>query len=316
MEELVKMLIDAKAIQPDREGWRVDHAKVMLTSVPSTLTGIIEARLDRLTQPERRSLLAASVIGVRFWDKAVAFIEPLADRALVSLVERELIEAREPRDADPAPADAREYVFRHQILHQVAYDTILKSRRRSAHAKAAEWFASATGARINDFVGVAAEHYERAGDARNACEYFIRAAERAAATFANEASLAYVARGLALTPADDLYTRWRLLASRERTLNLQGRRTEQRADIDALTQLAESLDDDGLRGLAPKLPRERPGAPARYAHFGKRRAANGRKRWPHRRCGERLEGKWIVGNQRNASGGGHRTHRCSFTGRT
>ena len=248
MEELVKMLIDSKAIRPDAEGWRVDPERVIMASVPSTLTGIIEARLDRLTQPERQALESASVIGVRFWDKAVAFIEPHADEALPSLAQRELIEAREPKAADPGPADAREYVFRHQILHQVTYDTILKSRRRSAHARAAEWFAKGTGARINDFLGVAAEHYERAGDARNACEYFIRAAEQAAATFANEASLAYIARGLALTTVDDASLRWRLFASRERTLNLQGRRAEQRADIDALKQLAEALDDDGLRG--------------------------------------------------------------------
>jgi class 3 adenylate cyclase/tetratricopeptide (TPR) repeat protein len=248
MEELVRMLIDSKAIRIDTEAWHVDPAGVLPTSVPSTLAGIIEARLDHLPQRERPAIESASVIGVRFWDKAVAFIEPHADEALPSLAQRELIEAREPRDTDPAPADAREYGFRHQILHQVTYDTILKSRRRGAHAKAAEWFAKGTGARVNDFLGVAAEHYEKAGDTRNACEYFIRAAERAAATFANEASLAYVARGLALTTADDARMRWRLLASRERTLNLQGRRAEQRADLDALRQLAEFLDDDSLRG--------------------------------------------------------------------
>ncbi len=248
MEELVKMLIDSKAIQTDMEGWRVDAERVMLTSVPSTLTGIIEARLDRLTQSERQALQTASVVGLTFWDKAVAFIDPAGDEALPSLAQRELIDAREPKAAEPAPADAREYAFRHQILHQVTYDTITKSRRRSAHAKAAEWFLKGTGARVNDFLGVAAEHYEKAGDTRSACEYFIRAAERAAATFANEVSLAYIARGLALTADDGVSARWRLLASRERTLNLQGRRVEQRADIDALKQLAESLDDDVLRG--------------------------------------------------------------------
>jgi class 3 adenylate cyclase/tetratricopeptide (TPR) repeat protein len=249
MEELVRMLIDSKAIRVDTEAWQVDPAGVMLTSVPSTLTGIIEARLDRLTQPQQRQALeSASVIGVRFWDKAVAYIEPHADEALPPLVRRELIEVREAKDTDPAPADAREYAFKHQLLQQVTYDTILKSRKRGAHARAAEWFAKETGARINDFLGVAAEHYEKAGDAHNACEYFIRAAERAAATFANEASLAYIARGLALTTADEASLRWRLLASRERILNLQGRRAEQRSDIDALNQLAESLEDDDLRG--------------------------------------------------------------------
>ena len=62
----------------------------------------------------------------------------------------------------------REYAFQHQILHQVTYDTVLKRHRRELHAKVARWLANLTaqgGLRAGDFLGVAAEHFERAGDA-------------------------------------------------------------------------------------------------------------------------------------------------------
>ena len=248
MEELVKMLIDSAAIRTDQHEWRVDPDKVTQTAVPGTLTGVLQARLDLLPRVEREALQIASVVGLTFWDKTVAFIKPGADAQLPSLAERELIDPVDVVEARQTPAGAGEYAFRHQILHQVTYESILKSQRRVVHAKAAQWFASATGARGNDFLGAVAEHYEKAGDAHNACDYFTRAAEHAAATLANDTSLEYVERGLRLASDTDGRMRWRLLASRERTLDLQGRRVEQRADIDSLGELAESLDDDDLRG--------------------------------------------------------------------
>ncbi|HEX4235620.1 MAG TPA: adenylate/guanylate cyclase domain-containing protein [Caldimonas sp.] len=245
MEELVKMLIDSRAIVPGPGAWRVDPERVIATEVPSTLTGVLQARLDRLSRDEREALQVGSVVGLTFWDKAIAFIDAGSERQLPRLAARELIRSREDRLEDaPTPEDAREYVFGHQLLHQVTYETILKSRRERAHLRTAEWFANMSGARANDFVGLAAEHFDRAGEPGRACEYFARAAEHAASTFASVSALRYIERGLGLAGPADAGVRWRLLATRERTLDLQGRRVEQRADVEALTELAEGLDEE------------------------------------------------------------------------
>jgi tetratricopeptide (TPR) repeat protein len=227
----------------------VDPEAVIATEVPSTLTGVLQARLDRLSRDEREALQVGSVVGLTFWDKAIAFIDAGSERQLPRLAERELIRSRDRLDDAPTPEDAREYVFGHQLLHQVTYETILKSRRERAHLRTAEWFANVTGARANDFIGLAAEHFDRAGEPGRACEYFARAAEHAASTFANESALRYIERGLALAAPTDARVRWRLLATRERTLDLQGRRIEQRADVEALTELAEGLGEE-LQGEA------------------------------------------------------------------
>jgi predicted ATPase/class 3 adenylate cyclase len=248
MEELVKMLVDEGAIETGADRWSVNPARLVGTHVPQTLTGVLQARLDGLKPAEKLALQQASVIGVVFWDNALSAIDALAMDALPALMRRELIVPRQDAGLD----GVREYAFKHQILHHVTYDTVLKRTRRDCHAKVATWMTGLTGARANDFLGATAEHFAKAGDNTNACEFFTRAAERAAARYAHEAAMGYVASAVALigedAHPDDLLVRWRLLDVRERTLDLLGRRSEQRADIDALQQLADAMDDDRRRG--------------------------------------------------------------------
>ncbi|MEO6410799.1 MAG: adenylate/guanylate cyclase domain-containing protein, partial [Burkholderiaceae bacterium] len=247
MEELVQMLVDQGALETGAEHWTLHPARLLATPVPATLTGVLQARLDGLPPPERLALQESSVIGLVFWDQALGALDPDAVQALPALLRRELVLPHKEANFD----DLREYAFRHQILHQVTYDTLLKRARQTLHAKAAAWMASLTGARAGDFLGATAEHHEKAGDIASACEFFTRAAEQARKRYAHEAALAYVARALALSNAgsgnETLLLRWRLLDVRERTLELQGRRPEQRADLDAMQQLADALDDDRRR---------------------------------------------------------------------
>ena len=218
--------------------------------MPQTLTGVLQARLDGLPPAERLALQQASVIGLVFWDQALAALDARAPEALPALVRRELTLPR----PDAALDDVREYAFSHQILHQRHL-----RHRAQAHAganctpSAAAWLAGQTGARASDFLGAAAEHYEMAGDSLQACEYFTRAAEHAKSRFAHEAALGHVGRALALLdrePATSpamLALRWRLLDVRELMLDLQGRRAEQRSALDAMQPLADALDDDRRR---------------------------------------------------------------------
>ncbi|HEY0230575.1 MAG TPA: adenylate/guanylate cyclase domain-containing protein, partial [Dokdonella sp.] len=247
MEELVKMLIDQGGIVTSGDRWSVDADKLLAVKVPPTLTGVLQARLDGLPPIERHALQLASVIGQTFWDAALAHVETDAETKLPRLTERELVNRKDGTDRSD---DIREYAFRHQILHQVTYDTVLKRVRRDAHAKTAQWLAGLSGSRAKALLGTAAEHYERAGDAANAAEFYAQAAKHAASTFANEALLDYTTRALALAPADAHALRWRLYEVREFTLALIGQRPAQRDDLAAMTALAEALDDDGRRAHA------------------------------------------------------------------
>lgn len=260
MEELLRMLIDRSAIRTG-ETWAVDAGRLLSAQVPTTLTGVLQARLDGLPASERQALQQASVVGAVFWDQALAAVEAQAIAQLPALVQRELTQPR----ADALLESLREYAFRHQLLHQVTYDTVLKPARREGHARVAQWLAELTergGLPTGDLQGLAAEHFERAGDAARAAEFHARAAEHARRRFAHERVLAHVGRALSLLDqrpaatadeaAGDAELRWRLLSARETTLGLQARRDEQAADLAALAAVADTLGDDRRRARAAR----------------------------------------------------------------
>jgi len=258
MEELVKMLVDEGAISIDGERWTVHADKLLATRVPPTLTGVLQARLDSISPAEKLALQRAAVIGYVFWDQALAAIDAHAADALPAVQQRALIAPHPQAGFD----GVREYAFSHHILQQVAYATVLKRLRRGYHGVAARWLAALTGARAKDFLGLAAEHFLKAGEPARACDYFTRSAEHAAARYAHEAVMSHVAQGLASMAADAAADsavapddvslacaslHWRLIDVRERTLGLLGRRVEQSVDIGTLAILAETLGDDRLR---------------------------------------------------------------------
>ena len=264
MEELLRMLIDRSAIRTG-ETWTVNAERLLVSQVPPTLTGVLQARLDGLPAQEKRALQQASVVGAVFWDLPLSAVEEEAVRHLPALVQRELTLPR----PDAVLEGLREYAFRHQVLHQVTYDTVLRRAKREGHAKVARWMAQMTeqgGLRAGDLLGLAAEHFERAGDDVRAAEFHARAAEQAWQRFAHERVLSHVGRALTLldqapraqaaqaatADADVAELRWRLLFVREKTLGLQARRAEQAADLDALAGLADELADDRRRGHAAR----------------------------------------------------------------
>ena len=254
MEELVKMLVDEGAIVVGVDSWTINPEKLLATQVPPTLTGVLQARLDRLHPAERHALQKASVIGFVFWDQALAALDPAAVALLPALVRHELVVAHPDSALESGVAGLREYAFSHQLLHQVTYATLLKAARREDHGRVARWLCSLSGARARDFLGATAEHFVHAGDTAQGCEFFTRAAEHAAARYAHEAATRYVTQALALASTlsgqasgATRLLQWRLHDVRERTLDLLGKRSEQEADINALHTLAQALDDDQRR---------------------------------------------------------------------
>lgn len=71
------MLIDQSAIRTG-ETWAVDAERLLVTQVPPTLTGVLQARLDSLPAPEKHALQQASMVGTVFWDQALAAVDAQA----------------------------------------------------------------------------------------------------------------------------------------------------------------------------------------------------------------------------------------------
>ncbi len=152
--------------------------------VPGTVMSLVQSRIDELSQHDRDAVQVAAILGLH-WSLTVL---------------RDLID--EP-GYDPAPlvehafvrSDQSGFVFRHGLLRDGAYASILSSTRRLLHIRAGEWFFSRAEP------SVAAEHFERASDPRAALAYF-DASRSAASRFQFERALMLADNGLELNGID------------------------------------------------------------------------------------------------------------------
>jgi predicted ATPase/class 3 adenylate cyclase len=202
IEELVKMLIENGAILKGETAWAVDVGRLHELRVPPTLIGVLQARLDRLSAPEKVVLHRASVVGRIFWGQAVSSLEEAetiltpqeVPAALKNLCSKELVFVR----AQSTFSETQEYLFKNSILRDVTYEQVLKSQRRLYHHQAAGWLIEQSGDRANEYAALIAEHFDRAGENDSAAEWYCRAAQAVEDSFAQETVIGYYQRALSL----------------------------------------------------------------------------------------------------------------------
>ncbi len=210
IEEFVRVLIEDDVIVPGIDRWHIESERLTRVRIPPTLVGVLQARLDRLSPVEREVLQCASVVGRVFWKGAVAHIyhpsESNADRdemdevytILQRLCEKELIYRRE--GSDTTFAGEEEYAFKHTILHEATYESVLKRLRKVYHAQVASWLIAQSGERVGEYAGLIGAHYERAGETIQAAGWYGQAAKQARNTYAPEAAITYYRKALAALP--------------------------------------------------------------------------------------------------------------------
>ena len=243
-EELIKMLIQEGVIIKGQESWQVRVESLSHLHVPPTLAGILQARLDTLTTGERNILQQASVIGRIFWDAALFHLNQINHQGLtqeavlhilIALQDKEMVYPR----VLSAFAGAGEHIFKHTLLREVTYESVLLRLRRVYHAQIAEWLIALSNERLSEFSGMIADHLELAGKNDLAVEYLQKAGEQAAAAFANREAVEYYTRALSLIPEDQFAARFDLLHARNLVCDLSGDRDAQAADLPLLDDLAE-----------------------------------------------------------------------------
>jgi tetratricopeptide (TPR) repeat protein len=210
IEELIKMMLDDGIILRHEPYWTVPTDYMLRARVPPTLTGILQARLDSLSTAEKGVLQRASVVGRRFWDDAVAHIGAATGQAATLGVR---VQVQEPlqilqskelvfQQRDSAFADAEEYMFKHALLRDVTYETVLLRLRRAYHAQAAAWLEAHAGDRLGEYLDLIAEHYVAAGEKKKAATYLQRAGEEKYKVSAFREALTAFERALELRGPD------------------------------------------------------------------------------------------------------------------
>lgn len=125
------------------------------TGIPSSLQGVIDARIDRLADEERRLAGRAAVIGNVFWSGALRDLDESVEdpsATLNALIEREIIVRHETSSVEGED----EFAFKHGMFREVAYARIPKATRAALHERSAHWIGGLQDG--DEFVEISAHH--------------------------------------------------------------------------------------------------------------------------------------------------------------
>jgi len=193
IEEVVRSFIDEGAVVMKEGGFEVTE-RLSSMSIPRTINEVLMARIDRLDQKTRDLVKTASVIGRNFFYRILAEVAQAIDdmdSRLEYLEEIQLIRERKRMEE-------LEYLFKHALAQEVAYDSILVQKRKELHKSVADSIEKVFNQRLHEFYGMLAYHYSQAEDLDKTEEYLIKAGEESLKSSASAEALHYYQQALEL----------------------------------------------------------------------------------------------------------------------
>jgi class 3 adenylate cyclase/predicted ATPase/energy-coupling factor transporter ATP-binding protein EcfA2 len=180
VEELTKMVLESDILKETHEYYELAGPASKL-AIPSTLQDSLMARLDRLGASKELAQLSAT-LGREFSYNVLAAVTGNAQENLAlklsQLVSKELLYQR-------GLPPGSNYTFRHALVHEVAYESLLKKTRQKYHRKIAEILATKFPEQIQENPEIMAHHCHEAGDYDSATQYWSRAGKLAIQRSAN-----------------------------------------------------------------------------------------------------------------------------------
>jgi class 3 adenylate cyclase/tetratricopeptide (TPR) repeat protein len=204
VEELTRMVLESGQLGPD--GWSEPEGGIATLSIPSTLESSLRTRLDRLGDAKAVAQVAA-VVGRDFdWmmlESFGMFDDANLERSLDALVAAELV------GQTGSPPEAH-YTFRHALIQDAAYQSLLKRTRREYHGRIAELAVLGQSGVLDEHPEFVARHFSEAGMPEQAVQYWLLAGQQASNRSANVEAIAHFDQGLVEVEAlPDDRSRWR-----------------------------------------------------------------------------------------------------------
>jgi predicted ATPase/class 3 adenylate cyclase len=195
VEELTKAVLEAGILIKDADGYRL-AGPLQPLAIPATLQDSLMARLDRLAPVKETSQIGAA-IGREFSYSLLRAVvgrdETVLKNALAQLEKAELVLRRgEPPEVT--------YSFKHALVRDAAYESLLKSRRQRLHGQIARALEDGFADTVASQPEIVAYHFTEAGFVEPAIDYWLKAGQQAARRSANTEALNHLTRGLELLP--------------------------------------------------------------------------------------------------------------------
>jgi class 3 adenylate cyclase/predicted ATPase len=175
MEETVQSLFDEGALERRDSGVELVRALSSLR-IPPTVQTILAARIDRLQNDEKTLLQTLAVLGREFVLSLARAVAGKSEDELERLISK--LQLGEFVYEQPSVNDV-EYIFKHALTQEVAYNSVLVERRRSLHEHVGQAIETLYGPSLDDYVGDLAHHFSRSGNRAKAVEYLRRAGMQA-----------------------------------------------------------------------------------------------------------------------------------------
>jgi tetratricopeptide (TPR) repeat protein len=231
VEEIIRSFIDGEAVIRDEEYWRaaVESAAI----VPSdTLQGVILSRVDGLEPDVKEILQVASILGDSF---PLSLLERVADSETLSnpLRELERVQMLQRRRV----GHDWEYHFRHPLIHDVVYHSLLPEDRVTLHEKTGSVIESMHSDRLDDYTDSLAHHYGHSGNMEKALHYLTLAGDKALELKSYWEAVNY--HGMAMEKAEGLPDERR---KKEVIIDLVIKRSDSRHMLGALKPDVEELE--------------------------------------------------------------------------
>ena len=193
IEEVVRSFIDQGGVVLKDGAYEVTE-KIGTMVIPHTINDVLMARIDRLEEKTRDLVKLASVIGRNFFYRILAevanTIKDIDDR-LSYLRDIQLIQERKRMEEV-------EYLFKHALAQEAAYQSILSEKRKELHLRVANSIQNVFKERLREFYGMLAYHYSCGENENKAEEYMIKAGEEALRSSASSEALNYYQEALRL----------------------------------------------------------------------------------------------------------------------
>ncbi len=206
-----------------------------ITTIPPKIRRVISARLDQLSATARTLAQLAAVMGRAFTYAVLHRAGDGDEDALVQALD-ELWRRRIVREQG-----TEGYDFSHDRIREVAYAEMSNVRRRLFHRRVAAALTDLYAHDLEPIHGQLALHHDRSGNLAEACLHYRLAGERAVEQYADADAQAYFSRALALTPATESESKFKLYLAREHVFNQMGARDRQQEDLRALDALCPKV---------------------------------------------------------------------------
>ena len=161
--------------------------------IPPTVQGVLAARIDRLAPDEKALLQQLAVIGREFPLSLVKQVVPQPEEELHRLLSS--LQRKEFLYEQPAFPEV-EYLFKHALTQEVAYNSVLIERRKAWHEQTAQTLEQLYQDNVEEHYTDLAHHYSRSDNTEKAVEYLHLAGQRAVQRSANEEAIHYLTTAL------------------------------------------------------------------------------------------------------------------------